>query len=701
MGPMSSLRPLLFIIVSLASYLCQYAAEVSSWRPVVLKVETDGEIDELKESGAIILRTRENLVLAYIPEVASRSIGGGMRAGRGVRRMNVPALDVARSKFGAQRVLNGDGLPSPFDGRGVVVGFCDVGFDATHPAFKTDGGYGRSRIKKIVQYRESQGERIEYASDEGIAAFVTDDSEEYHATHVGGILAGTSVGNGYGGVASGAEIVATMSELSDVGLLAGVEDIIEYAHSVNKPAVVNISVSSYCGSHDGTSLFSQYLDLLGKEAIICISAGNEGNHSNTLPVVFSEDFQVVDMRIGNTKWNNFEMYGAVDVWCDDDSPVEFSLGIFEDARGEVVHRIDGYVSLPDGGSWRLAAGDAVVAEGDYSDEMFSAAFDGYISVSGGVNPDNGRYNLAVEYDIDEIPVDDRGPWAKYTIVITLKGRPGAACHAYADGIYTRLSSVPGNPSPGSVMSVSDLACGYNVISVGMYNSRNEVPLVYGGSYQSSWMADEVNVHSGYGALIDGRVTPLTVAPGAEVVSSMSSPWLARNPEKISGMSAVHDVDGTKVYWGPSTGTSMSSPYVAGFIATWLQADPTLEISDVKRIISNTNVRDYPDLANPRHGDGWFNPYSGLLAVLGESSVIEGLDTADRFEYSVDGRVCRLYVPGGNTLMVEVYDVSGLRVFSKNIEVGVSELDFSTLAPGWYIAKIDSGEAVRVVRILLK
>ena len=82
------------------------------------------------------------MALALVPRDLpglSRLKGRGFNA-RG--RRAVPALDIAKTYYGADRILSGSALPGPYTGKGVVVGFCDSGFDPNHIAFR--GADGRS-----------------------------------------------------------------------------------------------------------------------------------------------------------------------------------------------------------------------------------------------------------------------------------------------------------------------------------------------------------------------------------------------------------------------------------------------------------------------------------------------------------------------------------------------------------------------------
>lgn len=630
-------------------------SEDARYYPAVLEVESEQWLDSLESVGAKILHRRGDLALAYIPiddagdadgrrKMPPR--GGDPHRGRIVR----PTLDRAMQWYGASRVFSGEGLPRGFDGEGVVVGICDIGFDPYHPTFLDEEG-SPSRIKRIVQYRESQGLRTELNTPEEYAAWGTDTVAEWHATHVAGILAGNGGGTPYVGVARGADIVVTTSQLSDVGLLAGVEDILEYARSVGKPAVVNLSMGSYNGPHDGTSLFSRYMDMLGEEAIICMSAGNEGNRSNTLSFEFTEARDSVSTWIGSRDYANYNIYGLTDVWLDDSSELRINLFVYDSDTGNAVCGFP-VLRFPADGEWWVSSED---------NAEFGRYFDGMVKVSGGVWPGNGRRYAKVEYDLATTAMSGKGKWARYNLGLTAGGVPGTRMDIYADGSYSCLRSLYGNPVPGSDASFSDLSTGHNLISVGMYNNA--------GIYEPG----EVNVNSGYATLIDGRVMPLTVAPGAQLVSSVSRLTVDEPRYPVSEL------------WAYEAGTSMSSPYVAGFVATWLQANPDLDVDDVKSIIESTNMHDYPDAGNPRHGQGWFNPYEGLRKAIEMSGVGETDCLSPAMLIVVVDRELRVTAPGGEDCRVEVYDLSGGKVAAGMVGSGNSGLSLAGLAPGLYVA----------------
>ena len=71
---------------------------------------------------------------------------------------------------------------------------------------------------------------------------------------------------------------------------------------------------------------------------------------------------------------------------------------------------------------------------------------------------------------------------------------------------------------------------------------------------------------------------------------------------------------------------MSTPAVAGAIALWLEACPTLTTDDIRDILSRTCRHPEPELSYPNniYGHGEIDVYRGLLDILGLPTVIAEL-----------------------------------------------------------------------------
>lgn len=665
----------------------------------ILKIDAanpESDIAELEKMGVRVLRHRDNLALAYIPVSLVQSQGKPGRTRtepdrefRLPRPDNRPAMDMARKFFGADRIATGAALQHPYTGAGVVTGFCDIGFDPMHINF-TDAD-GNCRIRKLVQYVESQGERKEMNTVAEYEAWGTDMKEEFHGTHVAGIMAGSYEACGYQGMAPGSDIVATVSEGSDVGLLAGAEDIIEYARSVGKPAVINISFSSYIGPHDGTSLFCQYIDKLGEEAIICLSAGNEGNDRCSIQMDFTDKEKSVTNYIIANDWVYFTMQGYVDVWSRDNRPFKVRLHAANVRDNNEVYASD-WIQGPVEGEPTMTTINVKDNEG----LLKGFEPEGVVMVESGINEDNGRYYARIMLDTHSTELwSPTQKWSVWRWRLEVEGEPGVHVDMQTDQYYpgTLFHSAG---MAGSTMSISDIATGHNTISVGMHVDRNQVPNYEGGiTDRSNDFPIGVSKYSSYGTLIDGRVMPETVAPGSWIISSCSSYYAANalgENGDTSMMSSKTNVNGKDYYWAMNSGTSMASPYVAGTIATWLEANPQLKVADVKEIIAKTNdTKGHDHAANPRNGRGWFKPYEGILAALERTTGIDEVtDDAGNPRIMLAGGMLKAFSSSQDPMQLTVCAMDGTvckRVLLKGAGCHVVAPD---MPAGVYIATLTGG-----------
>lgn len=661
------------------------SSEESPYIPSILIAETDGEVSELEARGVIVWHRRGGMVLCAVPR---QEASGLMAKGKRHRvqpqprpRRAVPVLDQARNYSGAGLVHSGAQMSRPYTGRGVVVGFCDTGFDPNHIAFLDSEGH--SRVRRLVSYDEPQGERIIIDDPDGIAAWITDNADSWHGTHVAGIMAGGYRGNSYYGMAPDADIVGCTSKLYDAGLLAGCEDIVEYAKSVGKPAVINMSVGSYNGPHDGTSLFSQYLDLLAEDAIVCLSAGNEGMHAVHYRATFSGTDSWYRTQLQSYDWTQFNLDGMLDAWSRDSSPVAVRIAVWDNNTTQAAY-VGEYHGLD--GEFHVNLDMADIPE-------LAEIYTGTIELNGYVSPNNGRWVTEAIYDVhtDIIYEPSGGLWSRYTLGFDFTGSAGTVADIFADASGSRLCQWWGWPVGDSDMSISDLCTGKNVISVGMYTSRDSYPQFVGDVVSTGRSVGTVHSWSSYGELDDGRVLPHTVGPGDMVISAISSAYVANHPELIPELQARADLNGRTYYWKAANGTSMSCPFVAGTIACWLEANPSLTVADVMKILGQTNSHEYAEPTDPRHGQGWINPYAGLQKVISDSGITTpgASGAGDVSAVFRDDRIDILN-PGCRSVMFEIFSIDGVRVLGRSgIPDSVATVDISGLARGVYILRLSS------------
>ncbi len=601
--------------------------EDSRYIPLVIKLSSP---DVNVPDGVVELYRRGPFVLAYVPldrlsEIAALGEVSRLEGGQ----VCVPVLDRARLFTGFPEIAASAGLPEVYTGKGVVTGFADTGFDPNNPAFKNPLT-GKSRVMLLTDYGMSPDEMVRLDTPDEIGEWVTDDPEQWHATHVAGIMSGGYKGNPYWGIATESEIVATTSVLYDALLLAGMEDVVGYARSVGKPAVINMSVSASLGPHDGTSLFCQYLELLSKEAVICISAGNDGLRAGIWDCVFPEDCATATAVQDVPTWSPAKTEGYIDVWGGDASTFGFAVIVYdrETKRAVLREEFPSVSSENPDSRYTIASSPEKLEEagadgntGNVSVE-FAGLLDGAVTLTTEVNPENGRFNGLVYLKVENLPLGDGKLSERYLVGLEVTGRKGQKMTGYSSDAL-RFRSVPGYPEFayfGSDGVVNDFVTGKGVIGVGAMCSRNSWPQLNGEDGRGDYEVGSVAQFSSLSTKAVNGPLPDIVAPGAWLVSSVSTPYMESHPDQIPSSSLVENIDGVDYYWKSASGTSMSSPYVAGICALWLQADPTVSPEEIKRTILSTATAPTVDSWNQRWGRGVLNSYEGLRSILAGAGV---------------------------------------------------------------------------------
>lgn len=681
--------------------------EQATHYPAMVLADEDDDIEEvitrLEEQGVTVLRHRENILLVYIPvdaDIESQTAARKrLRGLPGVKDLQIskprrvePTMNIARGFHNAGYIHEGRNLPQPYDGSGVVVGVCDIGIDVTHPNFLDKTG-GECRVRQVSQYEESFGRYTLLTDPAAIADWRTDDAEDWHGTHVTGIAAGAygaAEGEGFYGMAPGAEIVVSTSMLSDVGLLAGVEDIIDYANEAGKPCVINLSMGNYVGPHDGTSLFTRYLDLCADDAIICLSAGNEGSFESHLGRSMSYDFteEAPSFEVRPNDYGGTDFYGQTEVWSADDTPFSIEFYYRPDGdRGTFEHP---YAALRAGEGekleWRMSADPD---DPDYDERLGYHYNEGYMEMEMGISPLNGRYYAALSMELKTDKTVPNRAWAAYWPALKIDGEPGAHVDVFSQGSIF-LHRQGDSPAPDNNMCISDLTTGFRTISVG---SLNNIDLSEGAEPGSGRAAGDASYFTSYGTLLDGRVLPLTLAPGALITSSVSGAFMDAHPEMVEYTDASATVDGKEWYWVATQGTSMACPFVVGTIACWLEAYPQLTVEQAQEIILETNRT--TDLANPEdphHGLGHFEPYAGLLKVLDQAVLnVTTIDEED-VRITVGRGEVTITNPTGRPLPMAVYSTDGVKALGGTISGVLETLSLDGLAPGVYVIRVGNKTA---------
>ncbi len=613
--------------------------------PIVMELNDATDLKDLEMLGCIIMRQRENFVIACVPEENIDDIEHWGNICAASCNTNMTLTDKAREFCFIDHVHqynNTSGVFEGYSGKGVVTGFCDIGFDPGHASF-------RDRIGLMTDYRLTEGKRLLYDTPMDIYSVETDRDIETHATHVANIMAGSNIGTPYYGVAPKSTIVATTSDLYDASLLCGIEDIIEYAKSKSMPSVVNISVGSFTGPHDGSDIVSRYLELLSKETTICFSAGNFGDARIYYTYTFNDkERETIATFIENRyTWNGMELDGLCDFWSENENEFEVSVMVWDYVTAKPVYE----------SSW-LGQGDFTsIIDCDANEVLSNIYPKGKIALSGGINPQNGRYNIAVGYSLKATEMRPSTKWSRYYTALRVRGGKGVKIHAYCDGSNTIFhpSGIKDCISPDVKGHISNFCTAKGVISVGAFNSRNSVPVINEPDKIYNFNVPGVATWSSWGNVFNSQKLPHFCAPGNYLVSALSNAYYTKNEDTT--VSYDYFSDGRHNMYYPQCGTSMASPTAAGIFALWLEADPTLSSKDLLDIATSTACSDFIDSDDIRWGAGLINARAGLEKVIKNASVTQMPDS-NHFNITTNNGIITITIPGIENPQYHIYGITG-------------------------------------------
>lgn len=697
----------------------------------MIKLADGCTAEQLEAEGVNVMRCSQGFAFVSVPvgdveRVASLKGVKRFQLARPVKTKN----DVARTAGGVDKIHSGEGLPRAYTGKGVVCGVVDNGIDPNHISFRDEKGNPRVGFLAHMTANTTTGEVTEkfygnYTTEnvKYITTFKTDDASTFHGTHTLGSMAGGYLGtakvavgdrntpvtindmpNPYYGVAYESDIAVGCGDLYDVIIAYGVDHILEYADYENKPSVINLSLGSNTGAHDGKGLINQYFDAVAEQykAIICVSAGNEGDMKIALNKTFTaDDSEIKSFILGQDMSSigyGFLQYGNVEMYSADSTPLEIQAVIFNKSRGRIVQRYPLTVDLenPGTGKYWVSSSDYQETDTDIVDTQFANYFDGYVGLGWTYDEDSGRFYAILDYHaMNKSPRNDSG---NYVLGFIVKGSAGQRADLFCDGLFSSITNfgLDGYDDGMCNGSISDMATGNSILVVGSYDTRSDWAAVDGGLYHSEYELTEGNISSfsSYGTLVDGRNMPHICAPGAVIISPMNS-YYVETEGNVSGSSlnAYVDEADRSNYWGWSIGTSMASPQVAGALALWLEADPTLTISDVKDIVAKTAVRDEGVLkADPvQAGAGKFDALAGLKEVLRRSNAGVGdisVDDERVLVSSLGDNRFSVFLAGASSLEIAVYDISGRERLVQAFRADEAVVDLSSLSKGIYVLNVN-------------
>lgn len=460
------------------------------------------------------------------------------------------------------------------DGAGVIVGIVDFGCDFAHQNFRNPDGTTRllflwdqtgpktSMSPAGYPYgREFTSKEINDAlhSDKPYDFISYDPGDFAHGTHVMDIAAGNGRGTGSPGVASNADLIFVELSVESLRpdesfgnsrrLMEAVKYIFDKASALGRRAVVNLSLGTHGGPHDGSTPVERWFDELLKtpDRAIVISAGNSRQRrSHSAGQVSPGNRRTLSWEkfAGDTTGNELEL------WYTGNSELEVTLA-FPDGQ-----RI-GPVTL--GGKTRLIKN----AAGDVVGQIIHRAKD----------PLNGD-NVINIFIGRELP---SGVWG---VELNAVSTQPASYHAWIErdddrrnpqGAIIRNQSKFVAADEDPTHTIGSISCGANTIVVGSYSGRT--------------IPRDLSEFSSEGPTRDRKNKPEVSAPGQDILAAES-----KSIDRAISMS----------------GTSMAAPHVTGLIAVMMQAARSSStIGQIRQTVIAMARRNPPPDTNwdSRYGNG--------------------------------------------------------------------------------------------------
>lgn len=518
----------------------------------------------------------------------------------------VPLLDTAIPALRLDTVhtaLPGQGGAT---GRGVLLAIIDTGVDVDNADFRNSDGSTRfwrywdqsiegDRVASWLGFgSECDSVMINNgACDLDAEAVMAGVLPMGHGTHVAGI-AGSSHER-YRGAAPEATMVGVRALFDEASIILALEYVWRLKQQVGWPMVVNLSLGTNEGGHDGTAALEQWIAAHQKPGFVVVAAaGNEatkgGADEGGIHVRLGDDkgdgrlavLQFGSILLGSLNLGLTEWYGTGET-------VDL-LRIFElDSNNRILgSMVELSVTEQDQAGSAVLNSDADVLWARlYDSDLDRTSYAIAVSATGRNSLAGSRFGVQFAGSSDRIDgwvVDRSGVFvAAAAQQVTIDNQSNSFVTQWYGGDNTATITNP--------------ASGVGVLSVGSYVGRTSWPDGKGNFYGDTAVEEgKLSESSSQGPTRDERLKPEVVTPGQYVASTRSG-----------GLSADAIPSQLKVdedHW-ISFGTSMASPMVAGFVALMLERSPQLTTAEIRNLIITTarDPYDFWALPNAQFGYG--------------------------------------------------------------------------------------------------
>lgn len=661
-----------------------------SYLPALIKANDSFSESHILSKGCLIGSKIGNIYTLYIPldrveEVINTK---GILEIEISRKITNPNVKKGVDDLNSDWVNEGYNLPRGFDGKDVIIGVTDWGFDYTHPNFYDTSLTQYRIIGAWDQFREYSSSNNNYSygrvfiGENELIAAGSDTNNiynvGYHGTHVAGIASGGGGGSIYRGVAPNAQLLFATFLIDEAALLDAYSWMNDMAEQRSKRLVINGSWGLYnFGILDGTSLFDQAISSLSNSGVVFVSSG--GNNGDAF-------FHI------NTNLTNYEIKRTGIEFDFNTNPNYWgqSVLIIGDSNNSFSSRLEIYSStmqLLDSSSWTNTFDNDVISN---SYKL--------------INGDSVIFRLS---STDFTPISKRGiqeweirisnPLSGIKVVLAMKS-DNANIHAWnVANLVTGVGNW-GNKFESKGVNylfgdnnygVGEPAVCDDVISISAHQAR--VKNGFDGGARA--------VFASKGPRIDEAIRPEVSAPGVGVISSINS-----FATDIDGFPNTYTVEfNNKTYkFYPLSGTSMSSPMVAGVVALMLEANPELSPSQIKEILKETARSDeYTGSSLPNNTWGWgkVDAYSAVERAIQLIGIKDIITLDNRIKVYPNPAKDVLNIESQDFYNIKIMDIYGREVIKTN--TNTNRIDVSKLEEGIYFIHFSNKDKAHISKIILQ
>lgn len=509
-----------------------------------------------------------------------------------------PALDVSRVQVRADAADFADGFSGPQRGAGTLIAAYDTGIDLAHPDLRAVDGPSRvmalwdQGLDGTPPPGKATGHLCDRATLEADACRHRDLLG--HGTRVLAVAA--SNGPQYRGVAPEADLVVAASRDFEM-LLEALDWFRSTAESLERPMVVNLSLSGQEGPHDGTSLESQALDAY--EHAVVVAAGNEGTTPvHALARLDKGDTRQVALRFPILPQPTLRR-AVVDVWGDVGLPLSVQVKLVTPG-GEISAQTEAVGPGDDGRTAPLLIGTTTVGWASLDPEAEANPFNGQGHVRVGLEMQSWEDDPE---GVGYVSVQVRGEGRVDMWVDSPASEP-APVRFDRDRVLGTDDQILGDTD----FTLSDLATTRAPIAVSAFVGRTQFTDASGVSRSVGGTLERIAEFSSYGPTLSAGTTgpkPDIAAPGLLVIGAQSRDAAADANASVSPL------------YGAGAGTSLAAPHVSGALAVLLGAQADLRPADAKAVL--LGAAEASADADERWGRGRLNVAEALAEIVPRES----------------------------------------------------------------------------------